>query len=358
VGGRWRGRKRRESSCKKKKKRTSQQKFTRFLTLFARSLSLLLSEDGDSDDRDDTKGNYLEEKEKGDATREREKELKFKNARQLKRVRSPPSLSLPPLPFSHLFFSPLSNPNQRAEHNDGVLHSLEELSLNQLGLINLGFVVEEKEQQGSIEGRRRHRRRSLLPRACRRLRHLSLAGNSLLRLPCGPRDLGRCKELKTLNVALNAIESVGGGSAEGEEGTGRAAEDEEGPLSSCESLERLDLSGNFISKPAIRETLRSLASAPALERLSLVGCPVAVGWSRYRSFVVASLPRLRELVSFFFRVCFVSPFEKREKAHVVRKLNSLFVLSGWRRHHCHRAHRGSGGSPGADQRARGSREAK
>ena len=97
----------------KKKKRTSQQKFTRFLTLFARSLSLRLSEDGDSDDRDDTKGNYLEEKEKGDATREREKELKFKNARQLKRVRSPPSLSPPPSFLAPFFLSPLESKSAR-----------------------------------------------------------------------------------------------------------------------------------------------------------------------------------------------------------------------------------------------------
>ena len=179
--------------------------------------------------------------------------------------------------------------------------------------MNLGFVEEEKVQQheANSKGRRhchrhRHRlRRSLLPRACRKLRHLSLAGNSLLRLPCGPRDLGLCKELRTLNVALNAIERIEGGKkkkngGEKEEEEEEEDEDEEeGPLSSCESLRRLDLSGNFISKGTAREALRSLASAPVLESLWLSGCPVAVGWRGSRSFVVASLPRLRELVSFF-----------------------------------------------------------
>ena len=205
--------------------------------------------------------------------------------------------------FSRSLFSSLSIPQQRAEHNEGILHSLEELSLNQLGLVNLGFVgsageakEEEQQQTSSLL------RRSLLPRACRRLRHLSLAGNSLPRLPCGPRDLGLCKELKTLNVALNAIESI--------KRRGEEAKEDEGPLSSCESLRRLDLSGNFISKRTIRESVDSLRSAPVLENLWLSGCPVAVGWtSGYRSFVVGSLPKLKELVRGRRR-------EKRERERV------------------------------------------
>ena len=224
-------------------------------------------------------------------------------------VRSPP-----PLP-SHLFSLSLSlfslSPPltaQRAEHNDGVLHSLEELSLNQLGLVDLGFVAAvEQQQRGSAspppppfnkERRRHQRRRLLLPRACRKLRHLSLAGNSLPRLPCGPQNLGLCKELRTLNVALNAIESI--------KNTGRGPGGEGGPLASCESLKRLDLSGNFVSKGTIRETVESLSSAPVLEYLWLSGCPVAVGWGGYRPFVVAGLPRLRELVRVFFSVFFFS----------------------------------------------------
>jgi len=100
-------------------------------------------------------------------------------------------------------------------------------------------------------------------------------------------------------VALNAIEIIkrrrGG---EKEAAGGEAAEEgQEGPLSSCESLQRLDLSGNFVSKRTIRETVGSLRSAPVLENLWLSGCPVAVGWkSGYRSFVVGSLPKLKELV--------------------------------------------------------------
>ena len=226
-------------------------------------------------------------REEGDREREKEREENVFGACPFASLSSFP----PSQPFSFLSLPPLRIQQQRAEHNDGVLHSLEELSLNQLGLINLGFVEEkEKEPEKGC-----HRRRSLLPRACRRLRHLSLAGNSLPRLPCGPRDLGRCKELKTLNVALNAIERIVRASG-GEEGEG----EEDGPLSSCESLERLDLSGNFISRKTVRESVRSLASAPALGRLWLSGCPVTVGWKGYRSFVVASLPRLRELVSLFF----------------------------------------------------------
>ena len=256
--------------------------------------------------------------------------------------------SLPLFLFpSHLSFSlPRSSKiQQRAEHNDGVLHSLEELSLNQLGLLNLGFVAEEERERGegafSREGTaaKGRRRRSLLPRACRKLRHLSLAGNSLPRLPCGPRDLGLCKELKTLNVALNAIERIEGGSgAKNNGGEGEAeegeeeAEEGEGPLSSCESLKRLDLSGNFISKATVREALRSLASAPVLESLWLSGCPVTVGWGGDRKFVVASLPRLRELVSFYllsreFFFFFSYRKKKRKKRPHVRTKLHLLSLS-------------------------------
>ena len=254
--------------------------------------------------------------------RERESERRRENAPSLvvflRSVRSPPSL------FSFLFSS---FPRQRAEHNEGILRTLEELSLNQLGLINLGFFASD---DGDEQKRKRKlpSSRSLLPRACRNLRHLSLAGNSLPRLPCGPRDLGLCKELRTLNVALNAIEGIrrrkrrgSGEEGEGEKGDDAGGDDdeEEGPLSACESLERLDLSGNFISKATVRETVHSLNSAPALKSLWLCGCPVAVGWEGgYRLFVVGGLPRLRELVRVFFLQFFVLSFSKKNslsKAH-------------------------------------------
>ena len=92
--------------------------------------------------------------------------------------------------------SPTLHPQtQRAEHNDGALATVTELSLHQLHAIDVGP----------------------LSRVARRVTRLSLASNALPRVP----SLPQMKELTELNLALNAIVRVTVKEKEGLGGAGR-----------------------------------------------------------------------------------------------------------------------------------------
>lgn len=173
---------------------------------------------------------------------------------------------------------------RRAEHNDGMLNRLQEISL----------------AGQSIE------RVALLNQLCRQLRVLHLQNNLL----CRVEGLNRLKvrvrglwngaalaqlaaqhhpsispvllhlpfpswqDLHTLNLAVNNLARVDG-------------------LDRCESLARLDLTLNFIGVAGLA-TLTSLAGNELLRELTLVGNP-CTSWPEYRPYVLAVLPQLTRL---------------------------------------------------------------
>lgn len=135
---------------------------------------------------------------------------------------------------------------KRAEHNAGVLSTLEEITLHQYKI----------------------RRIECLDEYCRKLRILLLQSNKIRRIE----NLSRLKDLRYLNLALNRItriENLGG----------------------LESLEKLDLTANYIAD--YRE-LRSLSGLGRLRELYLTGNP-CTEQPYYREFALTVLPHLEKL---------------------------------------------------------------
>ena len=135
---------------------------------------------------------------------------------------------------------------KRAEHNQGRLWDLEEISLHQLNI-------------KKIVG---------LDKLCRNLKIIYLQDNSIQKIE----NLSRLKHLEYINLSMNAIEEIEG-------------------LQGCESLRKLDLTLNFIgnisSILALRENLQ-------LEELFLTGNPCAL-FLHYKEYVITHLPHLKML---------------------------------------------------------------
>ena len=66
-------------------------------------------------------------------------------------------------------------------------------------------------------------------------------------------------------------------------------------LQRCESLQKLDLTVNFLDKAGLL-SVQSLQHNEHLSELYLLGNPCAE-WSGYRLFIVGTLPQLKKLVS-------------------------------------------------------------
>ncbi|KAK9816967.1 hypothetical protein WJX72_007586 [[Myrmecia] bisecta] len=137
---------------------------------------------------------------------------------------------------------------KRAEHNEGILSTLEEVSLHQQDIQQI----------------------ELLGQLCRHLKILYLQNNLISKLE----NLHRLKELEYLNVAVNNITKIQN-------------------LQRCESLTKLDLTVNFVDKAGLL-SVASLRCNPLLCELYLLGNPCAE-WQGYRPFVIATLPRLQRL---------------------------------------------------------------
>uniref|UniRef100_A0A0X3NHU6 Protein tilB homolog n=1 Tax=Schistocephalus solidus TaxID=70667 RepID=A0A0X3NHU6_SCHSO len=135
---------------------------------------------------------------------------------------------------------------KRAEHNEGEIFSLEELTLHQQDIERIEF----------------------LDKHCRKLKILYLQSNLISRIE----NLNRLKELEYLNLALNNIEVIEN-------------------LEGCESLTKLDLTVNFIGDLTSVENLQNLEN---LRDLYLIGNPCA-DYEGYREFVIATLPQLKSL---------------------------------------------------------------
>ncbi|CAE7626808.1 LRRC6 [Symbiodinium sp. KB8] len=138
---------------------------------------------------------------------------------------------------------------KKAEHHDGIIGDLEEISLHQLELEKLEVIGE----------------------LCRKLRILYLQNNIIPRIE----NIHYLKDLRYLNMALNNVERIEG-------------------LRSCEFLEKLDLTVNFIDLDTFEESIQHLAPLSHFKELFLMGNP-AMEWDSARAFIVATLPQLQRL---------------------------------------------------------------
>ncbi|KAK1929071.1 Protein tilB [Phytophthora citrophthora] len=137
---------------------------------------------------------------------------------------------------------------KRAEHNEGIISSLEEISLHQEEL-------EKIEVIGTL---------------CRKLRILYLQNNIIEKME----DLTHMKELRYLNLALNNISRIEG-------------------LQSCEFLNKLDLTVNFVDFDTLEESINHLKPLQHLRELYMLGNPCQSNWETgFREYVIASLPQL------------------------------------------------------------------
>lgn len=140
---------------------------------------------------------------------------------------------------------------RRAEHNEGILSSLEEISLHQ----------EELESINEVLGM-----------TCKKLKILYLQNNIIAKME----NLYHMKDLQYLNLALNNIIKIEG-------------------LSSCEFLNKLDLTVNFIDLDTLEESIQNLVSRVTLNDLYLMGNPAQVNWPNFNEYVIAKLPQLQRL---------------------------------------------------------------
>lgn len=111
----------------------------------------------------------------------------------------------------------------------------------------------------------------VLGRCCPKLRILYLQNNIIPAI----HNVYRLKALNYLNLALNNIKVIEG-------------------LRSCEKLQKLDLTVNFIDVDALADSMRELTHNIHLKELYLVGNPCA-SFKYYRLYVISQLPKLEKL---------------------------------------------------------------
>lgn len=135
---------------------------------------------------------------------------------------------------------------KRAEHNEMMLSTLEEVSLHQ----------QEIEKIEHID------------KWCRELKILYLQSNLIPKIE----NLSHLKKLEYVNLALNNVEEIEG-------------------LEKCECLKKLDLTVNFVGKIS---SVKTLQNNEFFEELYLTGNPCSQ-FEGYRDYIVASLPQLKTL---------------------------------------------------------------
>ena len=152
---------------------------------------------------------------------------------------------------------------RRAEHNEGMITTLEEVALHQQDIEKI----------------------ELLDRVCRELKIIYLQNNLIMKIE----NLRRLKMLEYLNLALNNITKVEN-------------------LQRCESLNKLDLTVNFIDKKGLL-TIESLVHNEFLKDLYLLGNPgmdwrpgqlpapenKGTGSEEARLYVIAVLPQVQRI---------------------------------------------------------------
>jgi len=139
---------------------------------------------------------------------------------------------------------------KKAEHHDGLLEDLEEISLHQLNIEKI----------------------ETISRLCPRLKILYLQNNLIPKIE----NIKRLKSLIYLNLALNNLTSI---SPE---------------VSSLEKLQKLDLTVNFIDVDQLEPSITNLRPLIHLTELYLTGNPVTT-FDGYRLYVLHRLPGLKKL---------------------------------------------------------------
>jgi len=138
---------------------------------------------------------------------------------------------------------------RKSEHNEGMLHNLEEIALHQLDIDKIECVNN-----------------------CRCLKILYLQSNLIRKIE----NLQRLKELDYLNLAMNNITRIEN-------------------LERNEALVKLDLTVNFIDLDELH-TVGSLKNNTKLQMLFLMGNPCTTYWEHdWRDYVIATLPQLQSL---------------------------------------------------------------
>lgn len=140
---------------------------------------------------------------------------------------------------------------KRSEHNEGLISTLEEITLHQ------------EELEGINE---------VLGFNCKRLKILYLQNNIIPRIE----NLIHLKDLQYLNLALNNITKIEG-------------------LQNCEFLKKLDLTVNFIDVDELEDSIKHLSLCDRLRELYMMGNPAQANWPGFESYVIAKLPQLELL---------------------------------------------------------------
>jgi protein TilB len=140
---------------------------------------------------------------------------------------------------------------KRAEHNEGMISTLEEITLHQ----------EELESINEVLGM-----------TCRKIKILYLQNNIIPKME----NLMHLKELVYLNLALNNIRKIEG-------------------LQNCEFLQKLDLTVNFIDVDTLKESIDHLVARNNLTELYMMGNPAQATWDKFNIYVIAKLPQLKTL---------------------------------------------------------------
>ena len=139
---------------------------------------------------------------------------------------------------------------KRSEHNEGIITTLEELTLHQ----------EELEGINDVLGA-----------TCRKLKILYLQNNLIWKIE----NLHHLKDLEYLNLALNNISAVEG-------------------LQNCEFLYKLDLTVNFVDLDELEAAMDHLSGRERLRDLYMMGNPCTL-WPGFVSYAIARLPGLQTL---------------------------------------------------------------
>ena len=138
---------------------------------------------------------------------------------------------------------------KRAEHNEMMLSTLEEVSLHQQNI----------------------RQISNLDVYCRHLKILYLQNNLIEEIE----GLTKLKELEYLNMAVNSIKTIKG-------------------IRRCECLNKLDMTLNFVDLEDIEESVEEMEWCENLQELYFTGNP-CTDWEHWREYIIAKLPQVMRL---------------------------------------------------------------
>ena len=85
----------------------------------------------------------------------------------------------------------------------------------------------------------------------------------------------KLKELEYLNMAVNSVAKIEG-------------------LKRCESLNKLDLTLNFVDVEDLQESLEHLDWCPNLDELTMTGNP-CTDWNNYKQYTIAKVPQIKRI---------------------------------------------------------------